>query len=336
MPRQARIDAPGALHHIIARSVDGCLLYKDNSDRDNFVKRLADLVIETNTRCLAWALIPNHFHLLLQTGDTPMATFMRRLLTGYAVSFNRRHSRSGHVFQNRYKSILCQEEPYLLELIRYIHLNPLRAGLVTDSKALSEFAYCGHGVLIGTHDNKWQDTAYVLRLFADRRLIARRRYQQYINQGVNQGRRDELMGGGLIRSHGGWTQVKALRLSDQQLKSDERILGDSDFVEQTLKRADEHYDKKYQIIRKGFDIDKVAARVSQIFGIDTGEICTPGKQRVRVQARSVLCYWAVHYLGYSMTALAEHLNSSQPAISLNVQRGAGIAKDQGLSLTDED
>jgi REP element-mobilizing transposase RayT len=82
-----------------------------------------------------------HFHLLLRTGRTPIATVMRRLLTGYAVSHNRRHRRHGHLFQNRYKSILCQEDIYLLELVRYIHLNPIRAKLVSDIKALDKCVF---------------------------------------------------------------------------------------------------------------------------------------------------------------------------------------------------
>ena len=86
-----------------------------------------------------WALIPNHFHLLLQTGKSPIANVMRRLLTGYSVKFNRRHKRHGHLFQNRYKSILVQEEPYLLELVRYLHLNPLRAGIVSTLEELQIF-----------------------------------------------------------------------------------------------------------------------------------------------------------------------------------------------------
>ena len=86
--------------------------------------RLGDLLSETRTQCLAWALIHNHFHLLLKTGTVPIATVMRRLLTGYAVAYNRRHHRSGHVFQNRYKSILCQEDSYLKELVRYYPLEP--------------------------------------------------------------------------------------------------------------------------------------------------------------------------------------------------------------------
>ncbi len=106
MPRQARIDALGAVHHIIVRGIERRKIFLDDQDRDNFVNRLGDLVIETQTPCFAWALLPNHFHLLLQTGSVPIATLMRRLLTGYAIGFNRRHRRSGHLFQNRYKSIL--------------------------------------------------------------------------------------------------------------------------------------------------------------------------------------------------------------------------------------
>ena len=103
MPRKARIDAPGALHHIIVRGIERGIIFEDDWDRNRFVDRLGGIVEETGTRCLAWALISNHFHLLLKTGRVPVATVMRRLLTGYAVNFNRRHRRYGHLFQNRYK-----------------------------------------------------------------------------------------------------------------------------------------------------------------------------------------------------------------------------------------
>jgi len=132
MARKSRIDAPGALHHIIARGIERSKIFRDDTDRNNFLDRLSGILKESSTLCFAWSLIPNHFHLLLRTGDVPIATVMRRLLTGYAVFHNRRHSRSGHLFQNRYKSILCQENTYLLDLVRYIHLNPIRAGIVKD------------------------------------------------------------------------------------------------------------------------------------------------------------------------------------------------------------
>jgi REP element-mobilizing transposase RayT len=123
------MDAPGALHHIIARGIDRQAIFSDDADRNGFLERLGDILTDTKTACYAWAMIPNHFHLLLRTGATPLSAVMRRLLTGYAVSYNRRHRRYGHLFQNRYKSMLCQEDPYLLELVRYIHLNPMRARL---------------------------------------------------------------------------------------------------------------------------------------------------------------------------------------------------------------
>ena len=117
MPRQARIDAPGALHHIICRGIERRDIFDDDIDRENFLDRLGNILTESSTPCYAWALIPNHFHLLLRTGNAPISTIMRRLLTGYAVSFNHRHRRHGHLFQNRFKSILCQEEIYLKELL---------------------------------------------------------------------------------------------------------------------------------------------------------------------------------------------------------------------------
>ena len=130
MPCKFRINDPGAMHHIIVRGIERRRIFSNDQDQDNFVEQLGDLVSDTETFCFAWALIPTHAHILLRTGQTPLSTVMRRLLTGYAVSYNRRHRRHGHLFQNRYKSILCQEDNYLLELVRYIHLNSLRAKIV--------------------------------------------------------------------------------------------------------------------------------------------------------------------------------------------------------------
>ena len=109
MPRKARIDAPGALHHIIVRGINRRKIFFDDKDRVDFLNRLGGILSDSKTPCFAWAFMTNHLHLLLRTGAAPIATVMRRLLTGYAVSFNRRHRRHGHLFQNRYKSILCQE-----------------------------------------------------------------------------------------------------------------------------------------------------------------------------------------------------------------------------------
>jgi REP element-mobilizing transposase RayT len=136
MPRKARIDAPGALHYIIMRGINRRKIFFDDTDRDDFLDRPGDILSDSKTPCFAWALMTNHLHFLLRTGTAPIATLMRSFLPGYAVRFNRRHRRHGHLFQNRYRSILCQEDPYLLELVRYIHLNPLRAVIVQKLKRL--------------------------------------------------------------------------------------------------------------------------------------------------------------------------------------------------------
>ncbi|MBN2034489.1 MAG: transposase [Deltaproteobacteria bacterium] len=130
MPRKARIEASGALHHVIIRGIERRKIFRSDFDRDNFLKRLSALIPETKTDCFAWVLMSNHVHLLLRTGCVPIALLMNRLLSGYAGWFNKKYRRHGQLFQNRYKSILCQEDIYLKELVCYIHSNSLRAGLV--------------------------------------------------------------------------------------------------------------------------------------------------------------------------------------------------------------
>lgn len=162
MPRLARLDISGLLQHVIVRGIEGRAIFNDDHDRQLFVDRLSSLLSETGVRCYAWALLSNHFHLLLMPTSTPLSYFMRRLLTGYAVSFNRRNKRSGHLFQNRYKSIVCEEEPYLLELVRYIHLNPLRVGMITNLEEMDVYPWSGHAVLIGKRQFDVQDTGAFL------------------------------------------------------------------------------------------------------------------------------------------------------------------------------
>jgi len=332
MPRKARIDAPGALHHIIVRGIKRQRIFSDDQDRDNFVKRLGDIVTETHTACFAWALIPNHAHILLRTGQAPLAAVMRRLLTGYAVSFNRRHRRHGHLFQNRYKSILCQEDTYLLELVRYIHLNPLRAKIVESLTESDQYPYSGHSALMGKVKRDFQDTAYVLQLFGRKVSAARKAYRAYVEKGIARGRRPELVGGGLVRSAGGWSAVKAMRRAQDHMKSDERILGDGEFTQAVLDRAQERLEERYRLKAQGYDLEKVIHRVSSELGIEPEQVWAAGKHRLTVKARSLLCYWAVRKLGFSATELSKKLGISQPSVSISVKRGEKIAKSEQLKL----
>ncbi|MFH1146415.1 MAG: transposase [Pseudomonadota bacterium] len=335
MPRRARLDVAGALHHIIVRGIERKRIFQDDFDRGNFLDRLEVIIKETSTSCYAWVLMPNHVHLLLRTGTVPISTVMARLLTGYAISYNRRHRRHGQLFQNRYKSFLCQEEPYLLELVRYIHLNPVRARIVPDISALESYPYSGHSVLMGKRKNSWQDARYILGQFGRQTSSARKAYGEFVAAGVARGRRPELVGGGLIRSIGGWERVKDLR-KGERVKGDERILGDSEFALGALREAEERFERKYRLKAGGYGLEDLEERVADLFGLEPGEIRSPGKYPRIVQARSLFCYWAVRELGESATRLAKEFGLSQPAISLSVQRGEQIAKEKGFRLEKED
>jgi REP element-mobilizing transposase RayT len=332
MPRHARIDAPGALQHIIVRGIERRPIFADDFDRDAFVVRLGRLLRESATPCYAWALMPNHVHLLLRTGRVPLATVMRRLLTGHAVTFNHRHKRHGPLFQNRYKSILCQEDPYLLELLRYIHLNPLRGTAVRDLDELDQYPYAGHSVLMGRRPSDWQDTGSVLGHFGRRVGAARRAYRGFVAEGIARGRRPELVGGGLIRSLGGWAALESLGRGENRRKGDERILGDSEFVLEVLHASEERLTQPTHVRRQGYDLERLARMAATRFSLVPEELYSPSKRPERVKARSLLCYWAIRELGLTATAVARALGVTQPAVSTAVQRGEAIAKAQGLRL----
>ena len=334
MPRKARIDAPGAVHHIIMRGIERRKIFRSDPDRSDFIERLASIVNETHTKCLAWALIPNHIHLLLRTGRVPIATVMQRLLTGYAVRFNRKYRRHGQLFQNRYKSILCQEDPYLKELVRYIHLNPLRAGLVEDLNGLERFSWCGHGVLAGKRRNDWQEIEGVLQHFGKRRASAIRTYREFVSKGAAAGRQPELTGGGLIRSTGGWDAVKQQRKSGIRLKGDERILGDTEFVLNMLARANEELSEKTRFRLRGIDFDAVAARVAQLLSLPIETVRRRDKTPQSVKARRLICYFAHNDLGLSTVDIARQLNIHQSVVSCAALQGRLIAEVSNYHLDD--
>jgi putative transposase len=332
MPRKARIDAAGALHHIILRGIEGRKIFWDDTDCDSFVERLGQVLTETHTDCFAWALIPNHVHFLLRTGLTPISLVMRRLLTGYAVQFNRRHRRHGHLFQNRYKSVLCQEDPYLKELVRYIHLNPLRAKLVADYKSLKVFSYAGHSALMGKCPHEWQNTEYILSQFGRTTSVARRSYSEFVEQGICHGERPELIGGGLIRSLGGWMAAKAARGGKDRIKGDERILGDGDFVKEVLESCRQKLEQRNRNLVRGHDFDWLVGKVATLLSLDPEIVTRRGRYPDTVEARSVLCYWAARDLGISTLELAKRLGVSQPTASQSAKRGEKIVKEKGFKL----
>lgn len=320
MPRQARLDSPGTLHHVIVRGIERKKIVADDNDRQDFVSRMDGLSSETDTAIYAWALMSNHAHILLCSGAVGLPKFMRRLLTGYAVCYNHRHLRHGHLFQNRYKSIVCEEDAYFKELVRYIHLNPLRAKLVRNMSELDRYRWCGHAVLMGRVRNEWQDRDYVLRWFGKEEGPARRAYHRYVKEGIEQGRRPDLVGGGLVRSMGGWSQVASMRKLGHKELSDERVLGSGDFVNEVINEADKVL--RFQFTGRGLSekIDQYIKELCQKEGVNIAELRS-GSRRPKVsKLRRRLSTELVERYGAPLAEIARHVGVSTSAISKAIKR----------------
>lgn len=330
MPRGPRLDLPGALHHVMVRGLNRQLIFQDNRDREDFLARLETVCAATGLQVFAWALLPNHAHLLVCTGARPLARAMRSLLTGYAGSFNRRHRRVGHLFQNRYKSVLVEEEPYLLELVRYIHLNPLRVGLVENLTALDCYPWSGHSALMGRLGRPWQAVAHVLGQYGDRVGEARRRYRAFVATGTAQGRRPEFQGGGLVRSVGGWQAALSLRRGREAWAADERILGSSEFVERIqhdVSAQEPALPRSRALVALTTLIRKAAAT----WGIASAELLSGGRRRPVAHARAAVSHLAVLQLGLPIALVARHLSVAHTTVRLGVLQGATLLDRQGLA-----
>jgi len=387
MPRQPRLDAPGLLQHVMARGIERRKLFLDDKDRQSFLDRLAVILEETQTQCYAWALIPNHFHILLRTGPTPVSKVMRRLMTGYAVTFNKRHKRAGHLFQNRYRSIICEEDPYLLELIRYIHLNPLRAKLIQNLNELDTYPWTGHSAILGhcknplvpgvrDHPGETKERRFhragesdvskqkdqnppaplnrvpfqgvqlgcnprnpcqktslaektiedLLLHFGQTQKVARRRYREFVEKGIAQGRRPEFQGGGLVRSAGGKKAGLLGRSKEEREKGDTRVLGSGDFVTEALRQAGEEWEKSY---RAKMPLEELTKAVASHFEIEEGDLKSPSKKKQVVEAKSAFGYLAIKKMGYSGREVGSFLNMRSYSAIRRAQEGQKVVDNRG-------
>jgi REP element-mobilizing transposase RayT len=314
MARQPRLDIPGVLQHVMVRGIERSKIFLDDEDRADFVGRFSRLLAETATDCFAWALIPNHFHLLLRCNRLKLSGFMRRLLTGYAVTFNLRHTRSGHLFQNRYKSIICEEEPYLLELIRYIHLNPVRAGLVSNLDGLEHYRWCGHGVFLGYRAFSGQASDEVLNRFGNRLDDARQNYRQFVADGLAMGKRPDLTSS---------ERHSAVGTNEPPEDRDNRILGSGEFV-RTLKQIGNQ-----ENLQKRISLDELQKQIQQRLAVPPEVFLRRGRQNEASQARALFCFLAVTKLQYSGSEIGSILGIGDSSVSRAVGRGAELFQSRG-------
>jgi len=308
---------------------------------------------------------------------------MRRLMTGYAVTFNKRHTcplmpeparhspeakpmedghsdgrreRSGHLFQNRYKSVACEEDPYLLELIRYIHLNPIRADLVKNLKQLDRYPWCGHSAILGKRKNPLiphppnqcsklkkpnkpserekplaeKTIEDILLLFGNDLGEARKRYRHLVKQGVSQacppslslrrggrGTRPELQGGGLVRSAGGDKRGLLGRKKGEHERGDERILGSGDFVSEIIQESE---GKCEETTWNRIPLAVLIQEVAEHMGISPSALLAQSRDRNISRARAIISYLAAKEAGYTQTEIESHLNISRIGVRNSILR----------------
>jgi len=320
MPRGPRLDYPGALHHVIARGIERRKIFHSLRDRLDFLARLGDLVLESRAALYAWVLMPNHIHALLRTGNLSISRLMQRLLGPHAGAFNRRYNRSGHLFQNRFKNTLVEEEPYLLELVRYLHLNPVRSRLPVTLESLDDYPWTGHAVLLGNLEFPAQDTDFVLGRFGERVGAARRTYKNFVREGVRRGTAIDLEGGGLRRSAGEWEFVPKLGRGRESWAFDERILGSPEFVESVFGRFRQPELPCSPPTEPRIAFQRLVERVAQHYRLNCAEIASRTVRRDVLRARSLVCFLAVRHRGRTAAEVARYLGVSARSVGRAIRR----------------
>jgi REP element-mobilizing transposase RayT len=304
----------------MVRGNNKATIFNDDQDRSKFLERLGENITEAKCSVYAWVLMSNHVHILFKSGKKGISAVMRKLLTWYAVYYNRRHKRTGHLFENRYKSILCEEDRYLLALIRYIHLNPLRAEMVKTLDELDSYPWCGHGVVMGKNECLWMDTAYVLLQFNDTKRKSRNAYRKFVGEGIPLGRSTELTGGGLIRSKGGWSSVVSARRRGDREEFDERILGSGDFINEIYREAEKKQMRQMKIRRAGKNIDTIIKEECTKSRVSVNELQGGSRRRTVSDMRAKIAKRSLDELGLAMAEIARHVGVNTSSITRTIAK----------------
>lgn len=294
MPRQARVDVPGQYYHVMSRGIERGEIFSQDEDYEDFLGRFAVWLKRCGGKCMAWCLMPNHFHFLLLRGERPLSELMHHVMTGYAVNYNLRHQRCGHLFQNRYKAIICGLEEYFLEAAPYIHLNPLRAGLVKDLQELGNYPWSGHGeVVTGESD------------------------------GI-------LCVQGLLEHYGGGPEAFSSYMKAMAERAAEIIPGNASTHRDIAPRSAETRDIEKEILGKSGEIGgrrerkELLAEASDLTGVPREEILRPSRLRAAARARAIYCYLCREQGGVGGTELMGELKLSQSAISKLIAKGGAL------------
>lgn len=264
MARKPRVHFPGALYHVTLRGNAGQTIFFDDRDRTRFYLLLQEGTERFRHRIHAFCLMSNHVHLAIQVGDLPLSRIIQNLSFRYTKWVNWRQSRSGHLFQGRYKAVLVNADAYLLELTRYIHLNPVRAGLVKEPE---EHPWSGHRGYLGLEVIPWLTTEWVLSQFSERESSARRAYGRFIQDGKKEGYRKEYHAGS---------------------GTDSRILGDDQFIDRVLEKGE-------RMSRHRVSLDRIIREVCKSFSLEERELLMSGRDHRLSRVRGMAAWLVMEY-----------------------------------------
>ena len=288
MARKARIHVPGGLYHVMLRGNAGEDIFFSKEDRYHFYLLLQEGISRFGYRVHGFCLMRNHIHLVLQVGKVPLSKILQNLSFRYTRWFNQKKKRIGHLFQGRYKALLVDADQYLLQLIRYIHLNPVRAKIV---KRPEEYPWSGHKAYLGRQKLPWLSTEWVLGQLGKRKLKAVEKYQEYVREGVQEGHREDFHRG----------------------KEDVRVLGDDKFVEEAL--GEEVEDKS-----KRMTLKEIVVKVCREYCIGERELEKVSRNRKASEARSVIGYLCVQTGSATLTEVGKRFKRDVATISKGVRR----------------
>ncbi len=317
MARVARRDAPGAIHHVLLRGIEGRRIFLDDDDRGDFLDRLARQIAEGRGSCFAWTLMPNHVHLLLRTGERPLSEAMRRLNTGYARAFNLRNQRRGYLFQGRFRSILVEDDAHLRVVLRYIHLNPVRGRLVPSLDALARYPWTGHSRLMGFQRAAFQAVDEVLGWFSPEPRAARLALRHWMEEGV----RDPA-------------DRDALRPAAADLMTRPGLEGGSStqIAAATLADARPPEIRARERRRRGWTLELLAAWACGEMEVDLVAVRSGGRGRLESRARSLIGYLATHELGCKLLEVSAFTGVTAGPMSRSIRRGEAIASWLRIAL----
>jgi REP element-mobilizing transposase RayT len=294
MARKPRIHLPGGVYHVMLRGNGGQEIFLDPADGAHFLELLAEGTGRFGFRCHGYCLMPNHVHLVLQAGAAPLSGAMQNLAFRYSRHVNGREKRAGHLFQGRYRAILVDADSYLLELVRYVHLNPLRAGLCDRPEA---WRWSGHRAYLGRAAAAWLTTDWVLSLLAPKAGDARAAYRAFVAEGFGEGRRAEFHGG----AGGGG-----------------RVLGDDAFVERALEQAGEQAGNPPSV-------EAIIDAVAGEFGVAPAALTEPSRARCLSEARGLAGLIARETGAAGLSELARRFGRDQSNISRAAHRAEELA-----------